>query len=62
MRLKRYSVELHTWYEWHSEESYTELLTCETPKGEWVKACEAIKLQKQIVRMQARINRLEGRA
>jgi len=59
--MKRYSVELHSWYEWHSEEPYTELLTSETPDGEWVKATEALKLQHRIERMQKRIDKLEGR-
>lgn len=59
--MKRYFINLHQWYEWHSEEPYTELLVVAADEGEWVKAHDALKLQHRIDRMQKRLDKLEGR-
>lgn len=60
--LKRYNAKLHTWYESWSEEDFSEVQVVEHPRGEYVKACEAIKLLHRIERMQKRIDKLEGRS
>lgn len=59
--MKRYNSRIESWFEWHSEEPYTELQTSESKTGEWVKATDALKLQRRINRMQERIDKLEGR-
>lgn len=59
--MKRYNVILEKDYDcWDDYTSY-DLKVKEDKKGEWVKACEAIKLEKKIERMQRRIDMLEGR-
>ena len=60
--MKRYNVRIYTWAESWCESEFSELQVNENKAGEWVKATEAIKLQHRIERMQARLDKLEGRS
>lgn len=61
---KRYSVELDTWTEhyWDDSNDFTELKVVESPTGGWVKHREYELLYKKTLRMQCRIDKLEGRS
>lgn len=59
--MKRYNVILEKEYDRWDDYTWHSLEVKEDKKGEWVKACEAIKLEKKIERMQRRIDKLEGR-
>ncbi|UAV84605.1 hypothetical protein PHB09_110 [Pseudomonas phage PHB09] len=61
--LKRYDVEIETsqGYGMYSGDEYHDLVCRESKSGEWVKAKEAVRLEDKIVRMQRRIDQLEGR-
>lgn len=61
---KRFSVELDTWteYYWDDSNEYTEIKVVESSTGEWVKSREYELLYKKTLRMQRRIDKLEGRS